>query len=314
MKKTILATAITGLFATTAQAANLYDMDGVTVDIFGDAEVRYINDIADPVLDEDKIIDVNEANFGFDLGYDLGNGLTVGGVVKLGVASGTATLSDAYIGITASEWGTLTAGKTVTMLDGAGIGGDKAFGLDSFYEQEVGGEQVIKFTLDKDAFYGGIAYLMSTEANTNTNEDAFDAQIGARFADFDVAAFYGHAEVTTVAGDTTPNVPTTGVDNVVINVKYQLDNLGLAASYGMVDLDDGADTDSIAVTATYAMDNTTFAAGVANIDTDGSDDVTQYYVNAQYAFTGNVGVYAEIGGNDADDTELGYAAGMEVSF
>jgi predicted porin len=311
MKKTILAMAITGLFATTAQATNVYDMDGVKVDIFGDAEVQYLNDIAKS--DTDKVIDVNEANFGFDLGYDIGNGLTVGGLVKFGAADGTATLSDAYIGVSSADWGTLTAGKTVTILDGAGIGSDYAFGLTSFYEQEVGGEQVVKYQLDKGAFYGGVAYLMSTEAGTNTNEDAYDANIGARFAGFDVAAFFGQYNATSGA-DKLPDTDTHTIDNMVINVKYQLADLGLAASYGNIDDEtEDNDVDSIAFTATYQLDKAKFAAGWANVD-DSVDDFNQYYVNASYAFTGNVNVYAEIGGSDEDDTETGYAMGMEINF
>ena len=40
MKKTILATAITALFATTAvQAATVYEKDGTTVKVYGDIEV-----------------------------------------------------------------------------------------------------------------------------------------------------------------------------------------------------------------------------------------------------------------------------------
>ncbi len=44
------------------------------------------------------------------------------------------------------------------------------------------------------------------------------------------------------------------------------------------------------------------------------DDVNQYYANASYAFSDNVNTYFEIGGNDDDDTELGYVAGMAISF
>ena len=46
MKKTILAMAITGLFAATAaQAATVYDADGVTLQINGDVKVNYGSDV-----------------------------------------------------------------------------------------------------------------------------------------------------------------------------------------------------------------------------------------------------------------------------
>jgi predicted porin len=320
MKKTILAMAITGLFATTAQATNVYDMDGVKVDLFGDAEVQYVNDIAERV--DDKVIRIKEANFGFDLGYDIGNGLTVGGLVKFGAADdegqNTATLSDAYVGISSAEWGTLTAGKTVTIFDGAGIGSDYEFGYGDFYEQDNSGEQVVKYQLDKDMFYGGVAYLMSTEADVNTNGEAWDANLGARFAGFDVAAFFGQAKVTDDPAATAPADPTHDVNNYVFNVKYQIADLGLAASYGVTDdesVASGEDDKNMGVTATYQLDKARFAAGYAVFDVADQDkDVKNFYVNASYAFTGNVNVYAEIGGSDADNTETGYAAGMEINF
>jgi len=64
------------------------------------------------------------------------------------------------------------------------------------------------------------------------------------------------------------------------------------------------------------MDKLSFGAGIATSDMDATtgEDVLGYYANVSYAFTGNVNTYVEVGGNDEDDTEVGYAAGVQVSF
>ena len=66
MKKTILAMAVAGLFATTAQAATVYDADGATVGLFGDADVQYYNGTAEDKSDgvNDGVIRIDDADFG----------------------------------------------------------------------------------------------------------------------------------------------------------------------------------------------------------------------------------------------------------
>ena len=61
MKKTILAIAITGLFAATAaQAATIYDTDGVKLNIYGDVEVQYYNDNNKT---HDAVISIDDCRF-----------------------------------------------------------------------------------------------------------------------------------------------------------------------------------------------------------------------------------------------------------
>ena len=53
----------------------------------------------------------------------------------------------------------------------------------------------------------------------------------------------------------------------------------------------------------------------ASIDNDANEDaIIEYFVNTSYTFNSNVNAYIELGGSDVDDTELGYPAGMQVTF
>ncbi|GLS92261.1 porin [Psychromonas marina] len=315
MKKTILALAVTGLFATTAQAATIYEADGVQVNVYGDIEVGFLNTTSE---DTDVVIHIDDADFGFGLGYDLGNGYTVGGVLEFSGEDGDVSLGDTFVGIKSDRTGTLTIGKQATIYDDAGIGNDYQFGFQNFYEQDKNsGFQVIKYKIDHGNVYGGIAYLMNTELEETTNEYAVDANFGFRVADFDFTVFYGQAEVTKVPNNTTDGLPTNTVSNYTVEGRYQLDALALALT--VAGTDNGSDDNSLSYGGSFAYaaeNNVGFGAGIAYSDMEATtgEGILGYYVNLSYEFTSKVNTYIEVGGNDMDDTEVGYAAGVQVAF
>tara|TARA_R110001583_G_scaffold48229_1_gene150855 strand:+ start:295 stop:1230 length:936 start_codon:yes stop_codon:yes gene_type:complete len=311
MKKTILATMLTSLFAaTTAHSAMMHDADGISVEMYGEVEIQYVND---KEKDEDAIIDIDEANFGVQAGYMINDDVTAIGVVSFDAASTVsdddanrnAVLDDAYVGFVSQKYGILTVGQQVTIFDDAGIGSDKEFGLASFYEQNVTGKQVIKYTIDKGNVYGGIAYLLDN-GESDDGLSAIDGKIGVRFDGVDLTAFYGRGELES-GGD---------VDNLNLEARYTFSDITLAAAYASSSSDDdNSDADNFGLAATYQLDKTSFSAGWSITDADDADDkVNAYFVNAVYAFSTNVTSYVEIGGDDEDNTELGYVAGMAVSF
>jgi len=306
MKKTILATIVTSLFAaTTAHSAMMHDADGISVELYGDVEVQAINTLDE---DEGKKIKIDEANFGVKAVYDINDDVAAMGVISFESITGNdnengATLDDAYVGFSSGKYGTLTAGKQVTIFDDAGIGGDYEFGFNDFYEQTTSSEQVIKYTIDKGNYYGGIAYVVNSEEDDGLR--AVDGKLGVRFSGVDLTVFYGESDQAD-GGDS---------KNLNLEARYTIDQLTLAAAYATIDMDGSADVESMGVAATYQVNsNVQIAAGYANIDTDGASDVNQYYANASYAFSDNVNTYFEVGGNDDDNTELGYVAGMAISF
>ena len=226
-------------------------------------------------------------------------------MVEFGASSGTATLSDAYLGLTSELWGRLPLGKQVTLYDNSGIGRDYQFGFTSFYEQDNAGEQVIKYKVDKGNFYAGIAYLMNSESGQTDGSEGFDANIGARVANLNITVYYADMRDAS-------NVDT---NNVNVELRYQPDALELSVAYAITDSDAG-DTDSVGLTAVYQLNNNaSFAAGWAGIDSNTSPDLdNHFYANTAYTFNDYIEVYAEIGADDSDDSEVGYATGMIVAF
>jgi len=305
MKKTILAIAVTGLFATTAQAAQIYENADITVNMFGDAEVAIIKSLD---KHDDTEISIDEANLGFQVDYAFNADVTLSGLVKFGAADGDATLSDAWVGASSQKLGTLTIGNQATIYDDAGIGADYQFGFTSFYSQENSGEQVIKYKLDKESFYVGLAYLVNDESGQTDGTKGFDGNIGVRAGDFEATVYF--ADMTDESGATDYDK-----SNVNLELRYQLDALALAAAYAVTDEDKG-DVDTFGLAATYDVsEKVTVAGGWASIDSDMNTDLdNQFYLNTSYAFNDYFVAYAEVGANDADDSELGYALGITAEF
>ena len=306
MKKTLLALAITGLFATTAQAASIYEKDGVSIDLTGDVEVQLRSDTDGA---NKNYINIDDADFGFAMGYDIGHNLTVGSAVTFSGEDGEVSLGDAYVGVS-GDFGALTMGKHATILDDAGVGGDYAFGFDTIVsDADFKGKQVIKYKGDFDTFYFGIATIL----NSGDGEDegsAVDGNIGVRVAGLDLALFAG------TASDVLEN----DISSMILQATYSINHFDLGAVYATSTTDDAAgdttaDFDAISASVGYTMDKWNFGLGYGVV-TDNGDDTSEGtgYANVGYSFTSLVHAFVELGHSDADDAELGYAAGLQVKF
>lgn len=108
MKKTILAIAIPALFASAANAAVVYDKDGVTFDVYGRVQANYYGDHNKSVAATDgswgfnKDTGAAEYTPGVDAHYADVDGELVGSS-RLGW-SGKIALNDTWSGIAKTEW------------------------------------------------------------------------------------------------------------------------------------------------------------------------------------------------------------------
>lgn len=108
MKKTILAIAIPALFASAANAAVVYDKDGVTFDVYGRVQANYYGDHNKSVAgtDDSFKLDTETGNIvpvkGTSAGYKDVDGELVGSS-RLGW-SGKIALNDTWSGIAKTEW------------------------------------------------------------------------------------------------------------------------------------------------------------------------------------------------------------------
>tara|TARA_R110001583_G_scaffold8952_3_gene42266 strand:+ start:11077 stop:12021 length:945 start_codon:yes stop_codon:yes gene_type:complete len=314
MNKKILATAITALLATSAQAANIYDADGMTVDVSGGIEVFYGNTESD-TGNNDNTIEIDDADLKFDLAYDLGNDVTAVGYFNIDGNADKTDMGNVYVGFSHATMGTLTVGKQDTILDDAGIFSDHEIGISSGVSSSTSSTQVIKYTFDTGMFYGGVAYLLNNSVATETDNSVIDGKIGVIVEDFDLTLYAGQ-ETDYLDSDSGVVMDRT---NVLFEVKYSLADLDLGAFIGQASLDAGvADVDvtSYGLSVAYQIDKVGLAAGFSSNDADvaGVDSVETYVANVDYAFTSNVSVYAEVGGDSVDNSDTLYNLGMVVSF
>ena len=136
--------AITGLFAASAaQAATVYDADGVNVSVFGDVEVQ-IKSKMDKAPATKNVMNVDDADFGFTISNELGNNLTLSTTMKFnGERTEAVKLDKAFMALT-GDFGTVSAGNQVLIMDDASIHSKFEFGL-STYAADDAARQVIKY-------------------------------------------------------------------------------------------------------------------------------------------------------------------------
>ncbi|KHT40417.1 membrane protein [Vibrio sinaloensis] len=324
MKKTLVALSVL-MAATSAQAIELYNQDGATVNMGGDIEVRYKKDKADGSEFKQEI---DDSDLNFDIRYAVNDSLSVGGYWEINdLSTKDGKGGDAYVSFISADYGTVKVGKTCTQLDDSGIGSDFAFGISSFInDSEVFcSDEIVRYDLDKGNFYGGFALAQDKNGNTNLNDDStyFDGKIGYRVADFDFTGFYGSGEVDKTVGATTTKVDEKAWS---LQAKFSgVENLELAAAFYNLDVE-GETVDTIAVAATYALETVELAAGFSNSKVKDADDFNAWYVNAAYPLAPNTKVYAEVGGDNGEtnvgtdaapefkDTEVGMVVGIKASF
>lgn len=321
MKKTLLALAVFAA-AGSAQAVEVYNQDGLSVQFQGDFEFRYVKGYD---KDDNLKMDVNDADLGFDVRYAVNDDFSIGGYVqyqgdKDGVISSNTNNGNAYVGFYTADYGSLKFGKLDIILDDLGVGSDEIFGISSWVgDLEANSNEAVRYDIDKGMFYGGASFVQNAQdANTKglSRDHNFDFKAGVRVAGFDFLGYYGES---VAEGNIEENKLSAfearfgGIENVNLELGYYYDDFA--------DSDQTADT--VAFAADYTMNAWKFGAGVAShdynleyVDANGDkvEDYVDWFANVSYMITANAKLYTEIGGDDKDDSELGYGFGIEASF
>lgn len=318
MKKTLLALAV--LAAGSAQAGvNLYDSEGVIVDVAGAAEVQYFQGYAQ---DSDAAIRLDDGDLAFSTTVPVSSTMNAIASVAFFFESGDVKNDELWVGFSSADFGTVTFGRQYLIADDSGIGKDIELGGDGLDFVKADGDQAVKYVFDNGQFYAGASALL-TETNPAGDADeaqVIDGRLGARFGDFDARAYlYSGSDIA--ASDIFGTAFGGAIDVTGFNLEgeYIMGAYAFAASFGQVEYEDVAnsanklDVDTAALAGSYTMGKTTFAAGYTYLDFE-SDDVSAIYANVTQQLHSNVKVYGEIGSSDADDSEFGYLAGMEVTF
>ena len=308
MKKTLLALSV--LAAGSAQAGvNLYDANGVTVDLSGAVEVQYLQNIQDKNSNDDAGLHLDDGDLQLNTTIAVNEQLNVVAGIGFAFEKRDVSNDELWAGFS-SDFGTLTFGRQLYITDDAGIGKDYELGTEQISFIETEGDDSIKYVFDNGQFYFGITHDLDAGGDDKT---VTDGRIGARFGDFDVRGYY-------YIGD---NVGTVDVEGFNLEAEYVMGQFAFAASYGQVEQDLAGtntkveDVDLIEIAGAYTMGKNTFGLGYNRADESVSNEtIDNVYANVTHQMHDNVRVYAELGWADGDKTDydLGYLVGMEVKF
>ena len=311
MKKTLLASAIlAGLVSASAQAANVYDADGVTVDVVGGVELNAI--FADSY---DNGTDIDGT-----LGHDNNGYVGLAGTSKI---TDTATAYASFV--IETEEGTEDDFRTEFEVDDLIIGLDTAYGDFSFGDVDSALEQVADFT-DIAAYHGGEQEVLEGEGDTGF---AYKNTFGA---------FTVNAEFIASSEDDEDSIGLSAVyssdfgldiglgfvsiddeDEVAVALGYTTGNLYLGLGYADVDERDNSNDDYEVVefAVQYQMTEALTLTGLyTKVELDGHDEVEYYVLDALYAVNNNLEVYAAYQYDDIDDSDddSEFVIGMTYDF
>ncbi|CAM3560506.1 Porin-like protein H precursor [Vibrio aerogenes CECT 7868] len=315
MKKTLVALAV--LAAGSAQAAEVYNNDGVSVSISGSAEVQYIQDFEQDGTNVDATTRLDDGDVTITTSIEMTDDwATVAGLsYDLATDDRDAETDKLYVGFESSEYGTITFGRQTLIADDDGIGKDFELGdLQYFGTQIESADDVVKYVYDNGQFYFGLSHdLDAANGDSTSGVEVLDGRIGVRFDDFDVRLYV-------YTDDYASGFETTAYN---LEAEYTFDAFNIAASYGEAEIETSSgatffDATYIELNGSYTVDKFTYAIGYAFVSEDETDtDGDNIYANVVYQLHANVRTYAEIGYKDIDNTadyDLGYLVGMEVKF
>jgi predicted porin len=314
MKKTLVALSVLAASAS-AHAFDVYNQDGITVGLHGDVEVVYKNETTRSSFQQE----IQDADFGFDVRYAINDELQFGGYWEFDGSKHTNASDtengDTYVAFYSQSYGSIKFGRLCTALDDAGIGSDFQYGITSFLDNVAApcADEAVRYDYDNGSFYGTLGFIQDkVDSNgkniANSDTEYFDAKVGYRVADFDFTVFYGDVDKVAANADET---------NLGLEARFSgIENLGLAVAYYAVDADEAnKDSSTIALNAEYSMDKWSFAGGYSIADhDDNTKDVDSWYVNTGYGIAPSTTAYAELGGDDADNSDVALAVGIKASF
>lgn len=325
MKKTLLALSV--LAAGSANAGiNLYDANGVTVDLSGAAEVQYLQLIQDKDSNDDAGLHLDDGDLQLNTTIAVTDQLNAVAGIGFKFEKRKVENDELWVGL-GGDFGTLTFGRMLYISDDMGIGKDYELGFEQIDFVQTEGNEAIKYVFDNGQFYFGLTHDLDAEAQSPATDyrgadgTVTDARIGARFANFDVRGYYYTADDI----QRTQNAKNTGTDVDAFNIEaeYVMGAFAFAASYGNAQYEESAtnvktaDIDVYEINGSYTLGKNTFALGYNRADDSKSNEtVDNVYANITHQLHSNVKVYGELGWADADnaDLDLGYLVGMEVKF
>ena len=277
--------------------------NGLSIELKGDYEVQLRQRKAN---DRNLDLEYDDLEIKVHAAQKFGNGIKIFGAVetdfkKEGDGDANSTLDQAWMGI---DFGALTVGfgKTDYATDNFSVEADYEMGPgDGFDQFKDAGDDLIFGNFKA----GDFTLYYSTdiaEGNDGEVKDESSVDLVARYkvAGFDLAVGYQ---------DFKEDGESESIDTIGARVKTKLGGLGLGLAFTTNDT-----SDQIDASLKYKLGGKlSGASGVSQVSPEGEDDITYWYTNIGQSF-GKAKVFAEIGGDNRDETDIGYLVGMRIRF
>lgn len=328
MKKAILPAMISALLATSAQAANVYDVDGTTADVYG----RMQFDISDNGSDTDG---VGSARMGFK-GKSVINA-DVSAIAKgewqisaEDADSSKFTARHLYAGFESADYGTVVFGQSDTAFYQAVAATDifNTYGYEAFSFIEDGRQEgQIIYNGNFAGVYVGASYQFRNEDfefQLGNPEDPTYVDIDAGTLDKGYALTLGYDfdfGLGVYAGYHVEEFENVTKDNYALSAAYSLNDLYLAAAFVSTDVD-GNELTGYDIVASYAIDATTLYTGYAVQDAkDGWEEAfgtdtpaDAFKLGAAYSFNNNLQAWAEYLVDNTDGADDQWTVAIQYNF
>lgn len=303
MKKTILAIAITGLFATTAQAANLYSADGTSVSMAGEVDAIFTTvDVADDAADEDGKI-YTWANVQFDIVTKVSDSVNALASFEVEANNGEEVkVDDAWIGFT-GDFGTVKFGETgssYALLEKTELV-NEGDDYDVAYSDSENDGRAVRYqkTLGPVALSANYSFV---EGNSDVDDNF------ALSADYSVDMFTIGAAYLNGGDD---------ISSMGVSASMDMGALYAAATYTVntVTADSAYDFDTAALSASYALGEIASVYGSYQIQDGDNKDISNIYVGVSRDIAANVYAFVEyiVLEDDSVDTDTMFA-GIYYAF
>ncbi|WP_372882899.1 porin [Psychromonas sp.] len=299
MKKAILPAMISALFATSAQAATLYEIDDTAVSLTGEISAFYtVNDEKEDgdEVDENGVL-YSEVALQFDVSTKVSDSVTAIGSFEVeskddeDVDFHALKVDDAWLGF-ATDFGTVKLGETgssYAVLEKTELSNESdEYGAGEYSDSEDDGRAVrYENTLGPVALSANYSFVGGNSGQGNDNfalsadyavDDNFT--IGTAYLNGDKTSSWGISGAVEVEGFYAAAVYT---DNDEAEGDTDFTTKALSASY---------DFDLATVYGSYQM---------KEFDTNAEADLDYWYVGVSHDVTANISAFVEYSDTEADD-------------
>lgn len=333
MKKTLLSLAIAATaVAGSVNAAEIYNQDGGSIDFYGQLRTEMTFKDADNYSAD---LDTGSSRTGVNASYNVAEGFDVIANLELGVNTDDDVSVRNHLFGFATDYGTVTFGKSLISSDDVG-GTDYSYffgGSGNLYGTLNGAwnDSRIKYQLDLGNWWVNATYGLN---DSSSNQDLAEAFVGAKYGDlaFHVGGGRNRTHDMGLKGGVADLSNTYYEATVMYDILSNLQVSGTYYGSQIKDEDGGGkiDSNSVSVGAYWTfMEKTSLYAGYeytkskAKDVSDESVDLTNTFVGLEYKFSNWARVFAEAGFQDGetlgftDVNNIGtgaYSADSETNF